>query len=81
MAGRQFRTLSPASKSFKEEIYGDWVVYNPNRHLGEVYVNGKSLRPAEASGRSEKSRSVTEEVTELRRGNHHSRLTTLKAST
>ncbi|GAA0474514.1 right-handed parallel beta-helix repeat-containing protein [Alkalibacterium indicireducens] len=28
---------------FKEEIYGDWVVDNPGRHLGEVYVNGKAF--------------------------------------
>lgn len=31
---------------FKEEIYGDWVVDNPGRHLGEVYVNGKAFYEA-----------------------------------
>ncbi|MBU9722344.1 MULTISPECIES: right-handed parallel beta-helix repeat-containing protein [Bacillaceae] len=28
---------------YKEEIFGDWVVYNPGRHLGDVYLNGKSF--------------------------------------
>ncbi|QAS52264.1 right-handed parallel beta-helix repeat-containing protein [Halobacillus litoralis] len=32
---------------FKEEIFGDWVVYNPGRHLGDVYLNGKSFYEAE----------------------------------
>lgn len=32
---------------FKEELYGDWVVYNPGRHLGDVYLNGKSFYEAE----------------------------------
>lgn len=32
---------------FKEELYGDWIVENPGRHLGEVYVNGKSFYEAE----------------------------------
>jgi alpha-L-arabinofuranosidase len=30
-----------------EEIYGDWVVYNPGRHLGDVYLNGMSFYEAE----------------------------------
>lgn len=28
---------------YKEEVYGDWLVDNKNRHLGEVYLNGKSF--------------------------------------
>ncbi|SFJ81829.1 Protein of unknown function [Halobacillus dabanensis] len=32
---------------YKEEIFGDWVVYNPGRHLGDVYLNGKSFYEAE----------------------------------
>ena len=28
---------------YKEEIFGDWIVDNKNRHLGEVYLNGKSF--------------------------------------
>lgn len=32
---------------FKEEIFGDWVVYNPGRHLGDVYLNGMSFYEAE----------------------------------
>lgn len=28
---------------YKEEIFGDWVVYNPGRHLGDVYLNGMSF--------------------------------------
>lgn len=31
-----------------EEIYGDWVVYNPGRHLGDVYLNGMSFYEATA---------------------------------
>ena len=30
-----------------EEIFGDWVVYNPGRHLGDVYLNGMSFYEAE----------------------------------
>ncbi|WP_053362736.1 right-handed parallel beta-helix repeat-containing protein [Bacillus sp. FJAT-27251] len=30
-----------------EEIYGDWVVYNPGRHLGDVYLNGMSFYEGE----------------------------------
>lgn len=33
---------------FQEELFGDWVIYNPGRHLGEVYVNGKSFYEAES---------------------------------
>ncbi|MRH43565.1 hypothetical protein GH741_12830 [Aquibacillus halophilus] len=32
---------------YTEEIFGDWVVYNPGRHLGDVYLNGKSFYEAE----------------------------------
>lgn len=32
---------------YKEEIFGDWIVYNPGRHLGDVYLNGKSFYEAE----------------------------------
>jgi hypothetical protein len=32
---------------YKEEIFGDWVVYNPGRHLGDVYLNGMSFYEAE----------------------------------
>ncbi|WP_416150037.1 right-handed parallel beta-helix repeat-containing protein [Salipaludibacillus sp. HK11] len=32
---------------YKEEIFGDWVVHNPGRHLGDVYLNGKSFYEAE----------------------------------
>lgn len=32
---------------YKEEIFGDWIVYNPGRHLGDVYVNGMSFYEAE----------------------------------
>lgn len=31
---------------YKEEIYGDWVMYNPGKHLGEVYLNGMSFYEA-----------------------------------
>lgn len=33
---------------YKEEIYGDWVVYNPGKHLGDVYLNGTSFYEAES---------------------------------
>ncbi|MDZ5784231.1 right-handed parallel beta-helix repeat-containing protein [Marinococcus luteus] len=33
---------------YKEKIFGDWVKYNPGRHLGDVYINGKSLYEAES---------------------------------
>lgn len=33
---------------YLEEIYGDWVVYNPGRHLGDVYLNGMSFYEATA---------------------------------
>ncbi|WP_078549721.1 right-handed parallel beta-helix repeat-containing protein [Litchfieldia alkalitelluris] len=32
---------------YKEEVFGDWIVYNPGRHLGDVYLNGKSFYEAE----------------------------------
>ncbi|MDC3417627.1 right-handed parallel beta-helix repeat-containing protein [Aquibacillus salsiterrae] len=32
---------------YKQEIFGDWVVYNPGRHLGDVYLNGMSFYEAE----------------------------------
>lgn len=32
---------------YVEEIFGDWVVYNPGRHLGDVYLNGMSFYEAE----------------------------------
>ncbi|GAA0289718.1 hypothetical protein GGQ92_002420 [Gracilibacillus halotolerans] len=32
---------------YKEELFGDWVVYNPGRHLGDVYLNGMSFYEAE----------------------------------
>ncbi|MFC5713655.1 right-handed parallel beta-helix repeat-containing protein [Thalassorhabdus alkalitolerans] len=32
---------------YKEEIFGDWIVYNPGRHLGDVYLNGMSFYEAE----------------------------------
>ncbi|WP_226037466.1 right-handed parallel beta-helix repeat-containing protein [Aquibacillus saliphilus] len=32
---------------YMEEIFGDWVVYNPGRHLGDVYLNGMSFYEAE----------------------------------
>ncbi|MCT2535492.1 right-handed parallel beta-helix repeat-containing protein [Aquibacillus koreensis] len=32
---------------YTEKIFGDWVVYNPGRHLGDVYLNGKSFYEAE----------------------------------
>ncbi|QSO54092.1 right-handed parallel beta-helix repeat-containing protein [Alicyclobacillus curvatus] len=31
---------------YVEEIFGDWVVYNPGRHLGDVYLNGMSFYEA-----------------------------------
>lgn len=32
---------------YQEEIYGDWVVHNPGRHLGDVYLNGMSFYEGE----------------------------------
>jgi alpha-L-arabinofuranosidase len=32
---------------YKEEIFGDWIVYNPGRHLGDVYLNGMSFYETE----------------------------------
>jgi hypothetical protein len=32
---------------YKEEIFGDWIVYNPGKHLGDVYLNGMSFYEAE----------------------------------
>ncbi len=31
---------------YKEKIFGDWVVYNPGKHLGDVYLNGMSFYEA-----------------------------------
>lgn len=28
---------------YKEEVYGDWLLYSPGKHLGEVYLNGMSF--------------------------------------
>ncbi|MEK4306254.1 right-handed parallel beta-helix repeat-containing protein [Oceanobacillus sp. M60] len=33
---------------YTEEIFGDWVVYNPGRHLGDVYLNGMSFYETES---------------------------------
>ncbi|MFD1065715.1 right-handed parallel beta-helix repeat-containing protein [Oceanobacillus locisalsi] len=33
---------------FAVEIFGDWVVYNPGRHLGDVYLNGMSFYETES---------------------------------
>lgn len=32
---------------YQEEIFGDWLVYNPGKHLGDVYLNGMSFYEAE----------------------------------
>ncbi|MEK4670071.1 right-handed parallel beta-helix repeat-containing protein [Niallia sp. FSL R7-0271] len=32
---------------YREEIFGDWVAYNPGKHLGDVYLNGMSFYEAE----------------------------------
>lgn len=32
---------------YEEEIFGDWLEYNPGRHLGDVYLNGMSFYEAE----------------------------------
>lgn len=47
---------------YKEKIYGDWVVYNPGRHLGEVYLNGKSFYEVETLEDVHKGEEVTEMV-------------------
>ncbi|TVP90003.1 right-handed parallel beta-helix repeat-containing protein [Alkalibacterium sp.] len=47
---------------FKEELFGDWVVENPGRHLGEVYLNGKSLYEAETLDQVKDPQEVTEVV-------------------
>lgn len=28
---------------YKEKVYGDWLLYSPGKHLGEVYLNGMSF--------------------------------------
>ena len=60
-------TLFGEYNPYVEEIYGDWVVYNPGRHLGEVYVNGKSLYEAETLDEV-KEPVVKEEATEFWQG-------------
>lgn len=47
---------------FKEELYGDWIVENPGRHLGEVYLNGKSFYEAETKDEVTNPVTVTELV-------------------
>ncbi|GAA0353339.1 hypothetical protein GCM10008932_02970 [Alkalibacterium iburiense] len=47
---------------YKEKIYGDWVVYNPGRHLGEVYLNGKSFYEVETLEEVHKGEEVSEMV-------------------
>ena len=47
---------------FKEELFGDWVVENPGRHLGEVYLNGKSFYEAETLDEVKNPKEVTEVV-------------------
>ncbi|MCC5890617.1 MAG: right-handed parallel beta-helix repeat-containing protein [Alkalibacterium sp.] len=47
---------------FKEELFGDWIVENPGRHLGEVYLNGKSLYEAETLDQVKDPQEVTEVV-------------------
>ncbi|HLQ70184.1 MAG TPA: right-handed parallel beta-helix repeat-containing protein [Bacillota bacterium] len=32
---------------FEEKIFGDWIVYNPGKHLGDVYLNGVSFYESE----------------------------------
>lgn len=32
---------------YQKEIFGDWLVYNPGKHLGDVYLNGMSFYEAE----------------------------------
>lgn len=49
--GSVWKTTLPNSffgdyNPYKEEIFGDWVVDNPGRHLGDVYLNGKSFYEA-----------------------------------
>lgn len=55
-----FGTYNP----YEENIYGDWVVYSPNRHLGEVYVNGKSFYEVETLDEVKKP-VVNKEATEF----------------
>ncbi len=33
---------------YAEEIFGDWVIYNPGRHLGDIYLNGMSFYETES---------------------------------
>ncbi|WP_423189288.1 right-handed parallel beta-helix repeat-containing protein [Alkalibacterium sp. f15] len=67
--GSVWRTVIPNSffgnyNPFKEKIYGDWVVYNPGRHLGDVYLNGKSFYEAETLDEV-KNPVIKEEATEF----------------
>ncbi|CAM3780654.1 right-handed parallel beta-helix repeat-containing protein [Alkalicoccus chagannorensis] len=39
--------LFPEENPFDEALFGDWLLYNPGRHLGEVYMNGRSFYEAE----------------------------------
>ncbi|WP_022792336.1 right-handed parallel beta-helix repeat-containing protein [Marinococcus halotolerans] len=41
-------TLFGDYNPFTEKIFGDWIVHNPGRHLGDVYLNGMSFYEAEA---------------------------------
>ncbi|WP_312096150.1 right-handed parallel beta-helix repeat-containing protein [Niallia sp.] len=45
---------------YKEEIFGDWIVYNPGRHLGDVYVNGSSFYEAETLEQVQNPKKQTE---------------------
>ncbi|QQE77920.1 right-handed parallel beta-helix repeat-containing protein [Alicyclobacillus sp. SO9] len=45
---------------YVEEIFGDWVVYNPGRHLGDVYVNGMSFYETETLEQVQKPTIKTE---------------------
>lgn len=47
---------------YKEEISGDWIVDSPGRHLGEVYLNGKSFYEVETLEEVSKAEKVTEMV-------------------
>lgn len=55
-------TLFGDYNPFKEELFGDWVVENPGRHLGEVYLNGKSFFEAETLDEVKDPKEVTEVV-------------------
>ncbi|PRO67312.1 hypothetical protein C6I21_00770 [Alkalicoccus urumqiensis] len=40
--------LFPEGNPFAEELFGDWLLYSPGRHLGEVYMNGRAFYEAES---------------------------------